>query len=126
MPKEHNREKALTALLECSSISQAADACGLSEKTLRRYLEDTEFAEEYRAQRQRIVDHAVAQLQQSTTAAVEALRRNLTCHDPAAEIRAAQMILSNVLGSEGRDKPSREIVISFNFNNSVRLTDDQS
>ena len=121
MPKEHNREKALAALLECSSLLEAAKTCGLSEKTLRRYLEDQEFADEYRNKRQQVVERAVAQLQQSTTAAVETLRRNLTCREPAAEIRAAQLILSNVLNTAENDKPAKEIVISFNFNNSVNL-----
>ena len=38
-----NQRKALVALLENITISDAAEACGLSEKTIHRYLTDQEF-----------------------------------------------------------------------------------
>ncbi len=124
--KTANREKALTALLESSSITEAANKCGLSDKTLRRYLEEKEFSDEYAEARRQIVESAVSALQQAANEAVETLRRNLTCDNPQAEIRAAQLILDNVFGNSENDKgASREIVISFNFNNQVRLTNDK-
>jgi DNA-binding transcriptional MerR regulator len=127
MPKENNKEKALTALLESASIIEAAQASGLSEKTLRRYLEEKEFSDEYAAARRQIVESAVSGLQQAANEAVETLRRNLTCDNPQAEIRAAQLILDNVFGNSENSKPQTEkqIVISFNFNNQVRLTNDK-
>jgi hypothetical protein len=126
MPKENNKEKALTALLESSSITEAAQNCELSEKTLRRYLEEKDFSDEYAAARRQIVESAVSALQQAANEAVETLRRNLTCDNPQAEIRAAQLILDNVFGNSENSKPAnREIVISFNFNNQVRLTNDK-
>lgn len=126
MPKENNKEKALTALLESSSISEAALKSELSEKTLRRYLEDKDFSDEYQSARRQIVESAVSGLQQAANEAVETLRRNLNCDNPQAEIRAAQLILDNVFGnSENGKTATREIVISFNFNNSVRLTNDK-
>ncbi len=123
MPKENNKEKALTALLESASITDAAQKCELSEKTLRRYLDDAEFKNEYQSARRQIVESAVSGLQQAANEAVETLRRNLTCDNPQAEIRAAQLILDNVFGNSENAKPQTEkqIVISFNFNNSVRL-----
>ena len=127
MPKENNKEKALTALLESASIIEAAQTSGLSEKTLRRYLEEKEFSDEYAEARRQIVESAVAALQQAANEAVETLRRNLSCDNPQAEIRAAQLILDNVFGNSDNSKPTTEkqIVISFNFNNSVRLTNDK-
>ncbi len=126
MPKENNKEKALTALLESASIIEAAQASGLSEKTLRRYLEEKEFSDEYAAARRQIVESAVSGLQQAANEAVETLRRNLTCDNPQAEIRAAQLILDNVFGNSENAKPiEKQIVISFNFNNQVRLTNDK-
>ena len=124
--KTANREKALTALLESSSITEAANKCGLSDKTLRRYLEEKEFFDEYATSRRQIVESAVSALQQAAIEAVETLRRNLTCDNPQAEIRAAQLILDNVFGNSENAKPQTEkqIVISFNFNNQVRLTND--
>ncbi len=126
MPKENNKEKALTALLESASIIEAAQTSGLSEKTLRRYLEEKEFSDEYAAARRQIVESAVSGLQQAANEAVETLRRNLACDNPQAEIRAAQLILDNVFGNSENAKPAnREVIISFNFNNNVRLTDDK-
>ena len=127
MPKENNKEKALAALLESSSITEAAQNCELSEKTLRRYLEEKEFSEEYAEARRQIVESAVTGLQNAANEAVETLRRNLTCDNPQAEIRAAQLILDNVFGNSENSKPQTEkqIVISFNFNNQVRLTNDK-
>ena len=127
MPKENNKEKALTALLESASIIEAAQTSGLSEKTLRRYLEEKEFSDEYAEARRQIVESAVTGLQNAAIEAVETLRRNLTCDNPQAEIRAAQLILDNVFGNSENAKPQTEkqIVISFNFNNQVRLTNDK-
>jgi AcrR family transcriptional regulator len=125
MPKQQNTEIALNALLNSTSITDAAQSCGLSEKTLRRYLEEKEFSDEYAAARRQVVESAVSALQQAANEAVETLRRNLTCDNPQAEIRAAQIILDNVLGNETDKSQNREIVISFNFNNqTVRLTND--
>ena len=127
MPKENNKEKALTALLESASITEAAQTSGLSEKTLRRYLEEKEFSDEYATARRQIVESAVSGLQQAANEAVETLRRNLTCDNPQAEIRAAQLILDNVFGNSDNSKTqdTKQIVISFNFNNQVRLTNDK-
>ena len=127
MPKENNKEKALTALIESASIIEAAQTSGLSEKTLRRYLEEKEFSDEYATARRQVVESAVSALQQAANEAVETLRRNLTCDNPQAEIRAAQLILDNVFGNSENSKPQTEkqIVISFNFNNQVRLTNDK-
>lgn len=127
MPKQTNKEKALNALLNRNSIADAAKECGLSEPTIYRYLADAEFSDEYANARRRIVEASVSALQQATTEAVETLRRNLTCDNPQAEIRAAQLILDNVFGnSENNKSGNREIVISFNFNNQVRLTDGEN
>jgi hypothetical protein len=122
-----NTEKALAALLNTSSVRDAATTSGLSEETLYRYLRDEDFKSEYEQAQRQVVEAAIAGLQQAATEAVETLRRNLTCDNPQAEIRAAQLILDNVFGNSENAKPQAEkqIVISFNFNNSVRLTNDK-
>jgi predicted DNA-binding transcriptional regulator AlpA len=122
-----NTEKALTALLNASSIKDAASISGLSEETLYRYLRDEDFKSEYEQGKRQIVEAAISALTASATEAVETLRRNLNCDNPQAEIRAAQLILDNVFGNSENSKPQAEkqIVISFNFNNSVRLTNDK-
>jgi hypothetical protein len=45
MPKETNKETAINALLNSSSVAEAATKCDLSEKTLRRYLAEPTLAE---------------------------------------------------------------------------------
>jgi hypothetical protein len=74
-------------------MQQAAAKVGVSESTMLRWLADPTFQTRYRAARRRVVEQAVAQLQQGTTEAVETLRRNLTCTIPAAEIAAAKAVL---------------------------------
>ncbi len=88
-----NKEKALTALLESASITDAAKGCGLSEKTLRRYLEDAEFQKEFRAARRVVFEQNIVRLQSLHAGAVDTLERNLNCENPSVEVRAAQIII---------------------------------
>ncbi len=91
--KTANREKALTALLESPTITEAAKKCRLSEKTLRRYLEDAEFQKEFRAARRVVFEQNIVRLQSLHSGAVDTLERNLNCENPSVEVRAAQIII---------------------------------
>lgn len=93
MPKETNKEKALAALLNSASVCEAARLSGLSEKTIYRFLEDSEFKAEYQQARRRIFEQNVFRLQSLHNAAVETLERNLHCENPAVEVRAAQIVI---------------------------------
>ena len=93
MPKETNKEKVLTALIESASITEAASKCELSEKTLRRYLEDAEFQKEFRAARRLVFEQNIVRLQSLHAGAVDTLERNLNCENPSVEVRAAQIII---------------------------------
>jgi DNA-binding transcriptional MerR regulator len=88
-----NQENALNALLASASISDAAIKCGLSEKTLRRYLDDAEFQKEFRSARRMVFEQNIVRLQSLHTGAVDALERNLNCENPSVEVRAAQIII---------------------------------
>ncbi len=88
-----NREKALSALLESASITDAAKKCGLSEKTLRRYLDDADFQTEFRAARRVVFEQNIVRLQSLHAGAVDTLERNLNCENPSVEVRAAQIII---------------------------------
>lgn len=87
-----NQERALTALLEYPTVSEAAAKCGLHERTVRRYLEDSQFRQEYMAARRECVSHASARLQAATSEAVEVLREVMNDElAPAnAKVRAAE------------------------------------
>jgi len=88
-----NREKALSALLESASITEAAAKCDLNEKTLRRYLDDDEFRNEYRSARRAAFEQNIVRLQSLHAGAVSTLERNLSCENPSVEVRAAQIII---------------------------------
>jgi len=91
--KTANKEKALSALLESATISDAAIKCGLNEKTLRRYLDDAEFQTEFRAARRIVFEQNIIRLQSLHGNAVDTLERNLDCENPSVEVRAAQIII---------------------------------
>lgn len=95
MPKQTNKEKALNALLMNNSIADAAKGCKLSEKTIRRYLEDAEFKTEYGQARRRVFEQNIFRLQSLHNEAVETLRKNLHCENPSVEVRAAQIIIES-------------------------------
>jgi len=97
MPKPSNKDKALIALLGSNSIRDAARACGLSEVTIYRYLNDQEFRREYREARRQSVENAIGLIQQSTNEAAETLARNLHCESPAVEVRTAQIIMETAI-----------------------------
>jgi hypothetical protein len=102
------QEKAIAALLSTSTIGEAAKACGVNDATLWRWLQLPDFQAAYRAARRQVVERAVSELQAATGEAVEALKRNLHCENPAVEIRAAQIILEQaVKGVELMDLQER-------------------
>jgi hypothetical protein len=90
---QQSQEKVLTALIESASITEAASKCELSEKTLRRYLEDAEFQKEFRAARRLVFEQNIVRLQSLHAGAVDTLERNLNCENPSVEVRAAQIII---------------------------------
>jgi AcrR family transcriptional regulator len=104
MPKETNKEKVLTALLETSSIREAAKTSGIGEATIYRYLQDKEFLAEYRNARRLSVETAIAQMQNAASEAVERLKELQYCENPAVAARCAQIIFENsVKGMETTD-----------------------
>jgi hypothetical protein len=74
MSKENNKETALRAQLESKRIVEAAQNCGLSEKTLRRHLEDDEFTKEYRAARRLLYEQDIMKLRALHRDAIDAQR----------------------------------------------------
>jgi hypothetical protein len=90
-------ERALTALLECSTLRAAAERCGTNERTLRRWLQTPLFAAAFRERARFALDGASGRLAAATADAVETLRRNLASGNPAHEIRAAGVILGRAL-----------------------------
>jgi AcrR family transcriptional regulator len=108
MPKETNKEKVLIALIETSSIREAAKASGIGEATIYRYLQDKEFLAEYRNARRQTVGSAIALLQNAASEAVERLKELQYCENPAVAARCAQIIFENsIKGMEMTDVLTR-------------------
>jgi hypothetical protein len=89
--------EAILALVTEPTVKAAAAKAGISEVTMWRWLQREDFREQYQAARRQVVDVAITNLQQSAGEAVETLRRNLNCGQPAVEVRAAGLIVEQVL-----------------------------
>jgi hypothetical protein len=85
--------RVLAALLQYPTVTEAAKASGIAESSIFRWLQRTDFMEQYRAAQRAVVDKAVGELQGATKEAVATLRRNLSCGNASVEVRAAQIIL---------------------------------
>ena len=90
-------EQAIVALLEHPTIAEAAKACGLSERSMWRWLQREDFQARYKQAQRVVVDTSITELQNATKEAVRTLRRNLTCGNAFAENTAAQTILAQSL-----------------------------
>ena len=88
-------EQAIAALLEYPTIGEAAKACGVSERSLWRWLQRDDFQKRYKDSQRAVVDSAITRLQAATVRAVETLERNLSCGNFFAENAAAQAILTH-------------------------------
>jgi hypothetical protein len=91
--RSRKREQALAALLANPTVAEAAQAAGVGESTLRRWLADPAFRAEYRDLRRQVLETAVGQIQGGAGEAVDALRKALTSSQVANRIRAAKVLL---------------------------------
>src|SRR5215213_4857777 len=94
---QRNQDRAIVALLNEPTLEAAAAAVGISDVTLWRWLKQPEFKTRVREARRAMVEGAIGRLQQATTEAVDALRRNLACGTPSVEVRAATAILDQAV-----------------------------
>jgi hypothetical protein len=96
------QEAALTALLNHPTIKRAAEACGVPERTIYRWLDECPaFARAYRRARRQAFGHAISLAQQGAAMAVGTLIRLL--NDPACGNSAKVAAATNLLrfGREG-------------------------
>ena len=82
-----NQDKALAALLTSDTQAQAAENSGLSVRTLRGYMADPAFAEEYNRRRLEQVTDAARQIQTRLQAAVAILAEIMTSDKPITAAR---------------------------------------
>ena len=91
-----NQTKALAALLSHPSVATAAQACGLSERTLFNYLADQDFKAELRRRQDKILTATAAALVGLSSQAVETLLEVMNDSEatPATKRKAAQAWLN--------------------------------
>lgn len=87
------QDLAISALLSCDKVADAAEQAGVSEKTLYRWMQEPEFKAAYRAARQAVLQASIGALQAASSEGVATLRRNLTCGTPSVEVQAAAKLL---------------------------------
>src|SRR5262249_53068837 len=93
----HKQSQVIAALLEHPTIVAAAASLGMSDRGLRKWLNKPDFVAAYRRVQHQLLERTVAQSLAAGTEAVAALRRNLTCGQAGAEIRAAVAILEHAV-----------------------------
>ncbi len=97
-----NQEKAILALLQEPTIAKAAMAAKVGERTLHRWLSDSDFGRAYRKARREAFGHAIALTQHYAPLAVNTLATIMadTSAPSHARVTAASTLLK--FGREGR------------------------
>ena len=70
---ERKKEKVIACLIAQPTITLAAQEAKISQSTMFRWLNDSDFQAAYRKAKREIVNHALTQVQKSVTKAVETL-----------------------------------------------------
>ena len=96
MGRRTRQEQALIALLEQPTIKEAAEASGISQPTLFRFLQDKDFRAEYHKAKKALLDAALGDLQKATGRAVAVLSEIMedTEATPGARVSAAKAVLA--------------------------------
>lgn len=89
-----SKEKALAALLTSTTRKEAAEKAGISYRTIRVYLEDAEFAAEYRRRKGEIVDDAARRLTNAMQSAIQVLENGTAGKRvSAAALKSSKLVL---------------------------------
>ena len=83
---------AISYLAAGKTLQATADNCQINVRTLRRWLQSSDFAEEYKRARRQQMEALAASLQSAANEAMATLMRHLKCGDPQIELRAAKTI----------------------------------
>ena len=87
------RDRIMAALLSTVTEKQAAEAAGVAPRTVRAYLADKDFSDEYEARRKALVKDATENLQRALASAVDTLREIVDLGSYAERMNAARLIL---------------------------------
>jgi hypothetical protein len=88
------QEQFIAALIAGNSIVVAAKAVGIAERTAHNWLKQPAFQDAYRAAKQVVYDDALEGLRDALSEAIGTLKSNLKALEPAIQVRAAHIILT--------------------------------
>jgi hypothetical protein len=89
------QSKAIAALLTAPTFADAAGEVGVSERTLRNWLQRPAFKDAVKQAGKEMLGLTMSRLQGAAREASDTLLRSLHCGVPASEVRAAGLILDN-------------------------------
>src|SRR5437764_1056473 len=89
--------RAIAALLSAPTQADAARQVGVSDRTLRNWLQRPLFRASLAQAAKDMMAVTLSRLQAVTHGATDTLIRSLTCGKPATEVRAAELILANAM-----------------------------
>lgn len=102
------QEKLIGFLLTERTVEAACAKADVAPSTFWRWMQTKPFKDEYRRLRRGVLENTIAKLQALSHQAIDTLERNLNCETPAAEIRAAQIVLEqSIRGMETLDLERR-------------------
>src|SRR5690242_17241914 len=106
--RSRKKEQAVAALLAAPTIREAACEARVSERTLRAWLREPEFARAFSEARREYLEMAISRLQRASGAATSKLMALLDAADDGVALRAAQGLLDRaVKGAELLDVLAR-------------------
>ena len=91
---------AIAALLESPTLETAAELCGVSVATLKRWMQDPEFRRYFDAESRRLVEESAARARAGADLALETLRRNMSEAPPGVQVSAARVWLDHLRQSD--------------------------
>jgi hypothetical protein len=88
------REAAILALIERRNVTEAAKACGVSERTLYRWTtKDDVFMADLTAARRAVFEAGMSRIQCLTCRAVDAIEESMSSEMPTVKLQAARTAL---------------------------------
>ena len=87
------QQRAVLALVATGSTIEAATAAGVTDRSVRRWLNSDDFRAAYRAASRTAAGQALSRLLSAQDRAVETLVRGLTAESAATQVRAARALL---------------------------------
>ncbi|WP_108986963.1 helix-turn-helix domain-containing protein [Streptomyces coelicoflavus] len=93
----NGRPAAVTALAQGLTTAQAAEAAGVTTRTVQRWVHDPDFGAEVRDTRKQLLQNAAGMLATGAIRAAETLFRALDDPDTRNQIQAARVIFDTLL-----------------------------